>query len=73
MVPPVEGCRPVRSRLRSHHSSDLRNRCIGHQSRPLATDRASNRGAADDVEHEARVQVLRDGSRNASLEAQIPL
>jgi hypothetical protein len=72
MVPPVEGCRPVRSCLRSR-ALDLRNCCIGPQSRPLAADCASNCRAAGDVESETRVPVLGQGPPDATIEAEVPM
>ena len=72
MVPPVEGCRPVRSCLRSR-ALGLRNCCIGPQSRPLAADCASNCRPAGDVESEARVPILGQGPPDATIEAEVPM
>jgi hypothetical protein len=71
-VPRVEGCCPVRSRLR-RCAPDLRDCCIGPESRPLPSDCASDLGTAPHVGGQARVPVFRNGPPNGTLAAQVPL
>jgi hypothetical protein len=72
MVPWVERRRQARRGPRAL-PSQRRGRFLGAQSGPLAADGAANRGAADNIEYEARLQLLRHRPRNDSVEAQVPL